>query len=698
MELDDFEVTDYESDLHDDFVMDELEVGNVVSRTSQLEGAGHWFELPNSSLLVLLVIFMGCLVVAGYILCLLLPKPLTKPSKEKRDVESEMAIRIRSVPIEEVEKVLYAGCLYIQDGCGSEIELLYAAQSRLEKEVNAYEHTTADTEADSGDDEKEDKEYTKGTMSIRKKKMESMHSLIKNIESNMTAVLNMLPQKNSVFNLQHKKEQISLMNSISRLNLVLEPVREKVETYLFSTLPYRATEYASELRRSVRKARETMSRLKEMIEGKQVLRPDSDIEVIEFSEQEISIAKIDFELALQTLVEGTVYLSTYDRAGKYEVLLREANSLSSSMYALQDHLEKLVLSARLERETNYMQDSLITDTEKTFLALKGPSQSSESILNSSSGGVEGGEEMQVTTSTTVEGGIDPNSMSLIFSNYMLASQGRRKDLEDGAIKRQEERAQRRLDVTVSARHAAEARYNTDIEAEVDKKIKLAGLSLQRSTLKVADKGWAEARKRELEEAYEESLYSRRRQDLWLFSGALLLMTAGFCITAFKCDVARGLRRILEQAMWQFCNLLSRQSCEVEGGGAVETTANPGFENSASSLIHQVSSQFYGTLSMALREGGSRVLLLSGLDVGSWALPDTVLCITQGDTPYGHAVPGLQRCSGMRCQGTACSGYSLDWRLPVLCWGSAFPRRVGTFWPLRVTVVHSLLRNGDSSHL
>ena len=31
MDLDDFEVTDYKSDLHDDFFMDELEVGNVVS-------------------------------------------------------------------------------------------------------------------------------------------------------------------------------------------------------------------------------------------------------------------------------------------------------------------------------------------------------------------------------------------------------------------------------------------------------------------------------------------------------------------------------------------------------------------------------------------------------------------------------------------------------------------------------------------
>lgn len=635
MDLDDFEVTDYSSDINEyDLLMDEEEVGVAILSESPQQKGALWFELPTAYAAVLLgVVATGCVV----LLCvswLLRPRKLTKPSKEKRGVDSEIASRIRSVPIEEVEKVLYAGCLYIQDGCGSEVELLYAAQSRLMKELSAYEGTR--------DDEIEDDECRDGVVKIRKQRMQNLHSLLESIEGYVGAILNMLPQEKSVFNLQHKEEQIFLMNSISRLNSLLQPVKHRIETHLFSTLPsphYRVTEYAFDLRRSVKKARDAEGLLKERIEGKQVLRADSDIEIIRFSEEEISATKIELELALRTLVEDSAYLSTYDKTGKYETLLGEARNLSTSMYALQDDLEKQALEVRLEREKRSVQETMITGAEQTFLALNGSSQSSGSILDGPSSAEEAG-SMKASNSATVQGGVDSQSMSLIYSNYMLASQGRRKDLEEGAIKRQEDRGQRRLDVTVTASQAAKAQYHTDSEAEVNKKIKLAGLSLQRSNSKeVADKAWAETCKKELELAYGESLSLRRRQDLWLFSGVLLIMTVSFCITAFKCDVAGGLRQALEQATWQFCSLLSQQqSCDArEESMGKASSSDPGLGVSASSLLHQVSSRFYGTLSSALRVGGSRVLLLSGLDVGSWALPETVTCFTQATlrmvTPY-----------------------------------------------------------------
>ena len=611
------------------FEVDELEVVASGAQTDVLPSrSGLWgFLTGNVSSSVSLGASATILFFIVSIFWALRPRKSYKNLEERHLVESVIASRIRSVPIEELEKVLYAGCLEIQHGCGAEIDLLFVAQSRLTKEIELYEDTAMDAGADSN--EEKDDEYKNDFAPSRRRKatMKAIHLLLKNIEGYMNTVLNMLPQENTAFNLQHRDEQIYLMKSITQLNILLEPIRDKIEINLFSTLPHKVTEYAAELRRSVRKAREAETNLREKIEGKQVLGADSEIEITQFSEQDISSAKVEFEIALRSLVEGSAYLSTYDKATQYEALLREARTLSSTLYAFQDQIERENLEVRLERERSTLKENMITDAEDTFLALKEPSVPSTIEYSNA-------ETLRMTSDNFPhKGAMDAQSLSLIYSNYILANQGRRKDLEDGAIKRQEEREQRRLDFTVSARQAAESQYNGDTEAEVDKKIKLAGLSLQRSSLKVADKGWAEARKRDLEQAYTEFFNKRRRQDLWFMCGALLLMTIGFCITAFKCDVVGGLRQALEQATWQFCSLLSQQACEAEGERMEKAEAQLGF----SSSLGRITSLFYGTLSTVLKEGFTKAILLSGLDFGSWALPEGMACLIQAllrmTTPY-----------------------------------------------------------------
>ena len=133
--MEDFEVNDLENHLYDDiFEVDEFEVVEI-SQNSVLQATGSpWtLFLYNHSLYVTLGAFLLIIFIVGYVIM----NPSRIISEKKQDErfprESEVASRIQSVPIEEVEKVLFAGCMKIQQGRGSEIALLYMSQSRLSK-------------------------------------------------------------------------------------------------------------------------------------------------------------------------------------------------------------------------------------------------------------------------------------------------------------------------------------------------------------------------------------------------------------------------------------------------------------------------------------------------------------------------------------------------------------------------------------
>jgi hypothetical protein len=703
MDEEEFHISDYDSDLLDDeLFMDDLDVGSIPEGPrSTSEQASGLSLLDVESLTPWLI--AGAVVLITIIIskarCWDIENGKGACSSEDEEVRKLKAShafqRLSTSSLNEVERYVHDTCKHIENGGGVEIHILFAAHARLKHELEALDkaedvHPHREEERIEGlggegrDSQGQAQGNRNGTetdeneASRRYKKVTSdAHSLLKAIEAVMAVMLGVLPQAPTPFNLHHRGRQVRLMDALSRLNALMEPLRQKVDKALVSTLSHKVADYASTLHRHLKRARAAETALCASM-GQHEVHSDADV-VVELDmchrgddtdndhtqARTQAEAKVQFELAARKLTEGVAFLSVYDnRSGKYAALLHESITQTERMHSTQGRLEGRALQQRLLKEDTAMQKSM-HHTQQALLALS-PATSPERGDKYNTSGIGGvltthptppRDTQQMITAGEAGVVINPNpnpnpnpdsgNLSLIYSNYLLASQSRRSSIEEDSQRRADKREQRRVDVEVAARQAAELQFHNDTEAEIDKKLKLAGLNLQRSALKVADEGWADTKKMQLEQAYTARMRSRRNGDVAMAAIGLLVITMAFCATAFKCDVVGGMRAATRSKLSQLCFLLSREGCAAAAAsttnsaaaaaGAAAAAAASGAMDSYYSgdvggggAVHRVSSQFYGALFTGLRGVSTNLLALTGLDLslGAWVLSEALACGVQ----------------------------------------------------------------------
>ena len=226
--------------------------------------------------------------------------------------------------------------------------------------------------------------------------------------------------------------------------------------------------------------------------------------------------------------------------------------------------------------------------------------------------------------------LSKDAATMIYSKYLLEIQSRITGLREESRKHQERRDQRRIDYTLESAQQAEKQYRSDTESEVDKKMKLASLNLQRSTLKIADRDWASKRTHSITSAYEAAIKSRLRNDFIVWGMLLVLTSLTFTIAASGCTI----RKNAVNALSELCYLLSQESCAGNLGDNASQESqlqsqSTVYTKGGLSVLHRSSVAFYDTLVVPMSWAASQLLASLGVDLKNLVLSyfpsDTFAC-------------------------------------------------------------------------
>ena len=152
------------------------------------------------------------------------------------------------------------------------------------------------------------------------------HALLQKIEDILASIIKGLPKEYTNFRLHHHHKEIALVHRISDLNLQLEPLREEVDGRMFCTLPFKSSEYAQKLEKDIKSAQDavvayTMLMSPTLSEGRHVTT-----EVSTVRDRDMSVSRMELELASRKLADSMAYVRIYDKLHKYTDLLATATA------------------------------------------------------------------------------------------------------------------------------------------------------------------------------------------------------------------------------------------------------------------------------------------------------------------------------------------------------------------------------------
>lgn len=529
--------------------------------------------------------------------------------------------------LRQVQGVLsdYFSDLSMLEGNDMGLSLLMCARDMLTKALDAGEGEEATMDSD---------ESCKATI-------HDAHALLQKVEGILASVIDSLPREYATFRLHHRDKEVVLVQLISSLNVQLEPLREKVDGKMFSTLPFKSSEYAQELKKDIKRGQEASASYTTLMGPALVMGDELTLEVAKVEDREISVVRLEMELAARKLAESMAYVRVYDKSHKYTGVLSTATTVLEELEQLDRCCEDKLLSRRTTDEQRTSQE-MLGQTQQALLAAveDNPDPRSRALKNADSAVVSlsGSPTDEFNSSVThmhqsLSSPLSKDAATMIYSKYLLDTQSRIKNLREDSRKQQEGRDQRRMDHVLASAQQAEQRYRNDTENEVDKKMKLAGLNLQRSTLKIADRDWAEKRARTITASYMTAIASRKHRDLVLWGVLLLLTSLAFSIAASGCTF----RNKAASALSELCYLLSQESCVAAPGDGsappgLRSLPPPGAEHSnqgALEFLHRSSTAFYDSLLAPMSWAASKLLATLGLDIKELLLAlfptDTLAC-------------------------------------------------------------------------
>ena len=269
-------------------------------------------------------------------------------------------------------------------------------------------------------------------------------------------------------------------------------------------------------------------------------------EVSTVRDRDMSVSRMELELASRKLADSMAYVRIYDKLHKYTDLLATATAALKELEHVEHECEEEMLSRRVAEEQHTGQATLMQTQQTLISAMEDNRVVTNVALLDDANPVNSSTTVHSEESADSVGHFDQCTISplskdaatMIYSKYLLEIQSRITGLREENRKHQERRDQRRIDYTLESAQQAEKQYRSDTESEVDKKMKLASLNLQRSTLKIADRDWASKRTHSITSAYEAAIKSRLRNDFIVWGMLLVLTSLTFTIAASGCTIRK----------------------------------------------------------------------------------------------------------------------------------------------------------------